>query len=415
MSFAMRIILVLLIIAAVEGYFLIRFTNSLKIIFPKLKEKKKKLRKVIFGFTGFFNIFLLLALLFWLYILITGDRSIEEPHNWALDYVFKFPFWGFVFLVFQSIVYFLIIDLLRLLLLPLYRKSRPKIKRLQAGLVIIIVTFFIIYIPARIVYDWNTVDVNEYELVKEVLPDVLDDFKVVFISDMQADRFTERDRLNRYISKANLQEPDLIFVGGDFITDTPNYIDTAAVYAGRLQSKYGIYSCVGDHDQWAYGRQIEKSRKEVTEKLEAKGIKMLHNDTLSIKVGSANIFATFITNTYSVKTSEKLIDSLSAYGENSALRVFLVHQPNEMMMNNAVDNDFDLFLAGHTHGGQVSFLFPFIRLSPTLMETKYVRGEFNHDGVKMIINPGLGKSIVPLRYNSTPAVSVITLKKQKEE
>jgi hypothetical protein len=305
----------------------------------------------------------------------------------------------------------LIIDLLRLLLFPVYRKSRHKIKRLQAGLVIIITVFFIVYIPLRIIYDWNNVDVNQYELVKKNLPAELDNFKIVFFSDMQADRFTERDRLMGYVNKINEQDPDLLLAAGDFITDSPSYIDTAAVYVDRLKSKYGIYSCVGDHDQWAYGRQIEKSRNEMIEKLGAKGVKMLHNDTAAVNIGSQEIFITFITNTYSVKTSEQLIDSLSANAKNAALRIFLVHQPNKMMMESAVENNFDLFLAGHTHGGQVSFLFPFIRLSPTLMETKYVRGEFNLDGVKMIINPGLGMSIVPLRYNSTPAVSVITLKK----
>jgi predicted MPP superfamily phosphohydrolase len=74
-------------------------------------------------------------------------------------------------------------------------------------------------------------------------------------------------------------------------------------------------------------------------------------------------------------------------------------------------NNYDLFLAGHTHGGQITFLFPFINLSPTLFETKYVRGDFKFNNMLMIVNRGLGMSLVPLRYNSTPEVTVIVLTK----
>ena len=46
------------------------------------------------------------------------------------------------------------------------------------------------------------------------------------------------------------------------------------------------------------------------------------------------------------------------------------------------------------------------------METPYVKGDFNFDNMLMIVNRGLGMSIAPLRYNSTPEITLITLRKK---
>jgi predicted MPP superfamily phosphohydrolase len=101
---------------------------------------------------------------------------------------------------------------------------------------------------------------------------------------------------------------------------------------------------------------------------------------------------------------QKLLDSL-ALNLNGDLKIFLTHQPREHLIEAAKKNNFDLYLCGHTHGGQLSLVFPFIQLTPTLFETKYIRGDFWFDDMLMIVTRGLGMSLAPLRYNSTPEVT----------
>jgi predicted MPP superfamily phosphohydrolase len=67
--------------------------------------------------------------------------------------------------------------------------------------------------------------------------------------------------LMRYVDKINESNPDLVLIAGDVITSTPDYIETAAKYIGKIKSKYGTYSCVGDHDNWAYRKDYIKSLK----------------------------------------------------------------------------------------------------------------------------------------------------------
>ena len=71
------------------------------------------------------------------------------------------------------------------------------------------------------------------------------------------------------------------------------------------------------------------------------------------------------------------------------------------------------------HGGQITFVFPFIQLTPTMFETKYTRGDFwfvNPDkavsSMLLVVTRGLGMSLAPIRYNSTPEVTLITLKRK---
>jgi predicted MPP superfamily phosphohydrolase len=47
-----------------------------------------------------------------------------------------------------------------------------------------------------------------------------------------------------------------------------------------------------------------------------------------------------------------------------------------------------------------------------MFETKYIRGDFWFGDMLMIINRGLGMSLAPIRYNSTPEITLIVLQNE---
>lgn len=346
----------------------------------------------------------------YLYMMITsGDRPVPPESSW-FDYLILFPFWISMLIFVQCGILYLLLDLLKLPLLPWYKKIKSKLLPIQSKIVLAIAVLFIIYIPIRVIYDYNTISLRVVEFAKRNLPNDLKGFKIAFISDIQADRYTNGKRLDRFISKVNSTEPDLILIAGDMITSTPNYINISANYVGKLKSKYGVFSCVGDHDNWAYWRDNQRSLKEVTEALKKKNVQMINNGSKLINVGSAQIRITFVTNTYVERISDDTLDGLTRLEKDYGLKIFLTHQPREKFINAALKNNYDMLLNGHTHGGQVTFFFPFYNLSATLIETKYVRGDFYFGDMLMIVTRGLGMSLLPLRYNSTPEVVLIVLK-----
>jgi predicted MPP superfamily phosphohydrolase len=341
----------------------------------------------------------------------SGDRPVP-PENSFFDYLILFPFWISMLIFVQCGLLYLLLDLLKLILLPLYKKYKAKLLPIQAKIVLAIAALFILYVPVRVIYDFNTVSLRVVEFKKQNLPEDLIGFKIAFISDIQADRYTNNSRLQRFISKVNSTNPDLVLIAGDMITSTPNYINTSAKYVGELKSKYGIYSCIGDHDNWAYWRENGRSVKEITDALKKYNVQMIDNGSKVIGVNKSQVRITFITNTYVEKVSDEILDSLAQLEKNYDLKIFLTHQPRNKFIESAVKHNYNLLLNGHTHGGQVTFFFPFHNLSATMIETKYVRGDFYFGNMLMIVTRGLGMSLLPLRYNSTSEVTLIVLNKK---
>ena len=404
-----RLLIGIVILLIVELYFIRHVNLAIKLFFPTFYEKKFHLVKKIFLI--WMNLYPLVLIFIFTYFAITGSY-LPAPENRIIDYLIIYPFWTFFVLIIQCCLFFIPLDLIKIFSHMFIKKTRVHLLKIRSTLLFLIIGFFILYIPIRIIYDYNAVSVRIVEYQKENLPSALENFKIVFISDIQADHYTDERRLRNYLDKVNSLNPDLILISGDLITNGPNYIELSAREVGKLKAKYGIYSCVGDHDNWAYRNDYARSLTEVKSALNYHGVQMIDNDIKTIDVDSTEISITLITNTYVETVPQNVLDSLSSNNEGD-FKIFLTHQPQEFLMGTAQKNNFDLFLAGHTHGGQITFVFPFVQLTPTMFETSYIRGDFWFDSMLMIINRGLGMSLAPLRYNSTPEITLIVLKNSK--
>lgn len=407
MSFILRIILIAIIALVIELYFVKRVIGSIRKVFPGLSAKKIKRSST--AILLFANLYLIVGLFTLIYAQIAQTPTVFPlPFIW-FDFLIQYPFWVFIVIVVQSILIFLLLEIIGSVLIPLFKDHRIKISLFLAKIRLAIVFIFMFYVPARTYYDYSTVSTRIVEFKKEELPSSLDGFKIVLIADVQADRYTDEDRLNRYIKEVNNINPDLVLIAWDVITSTPNFIELAADALGKIKSKYGVFSCVGDHDNWAYRGDAERSRREITEALLSRNIKMIDNDKIVINVDNSKIGITFITNTYVERIDKNKIDDLVSESSDEDFRIFLTHQPRSFLIDSAYRSGYDLFLAGHTHGGQLTFFFPFINLSPTLIETKYVKGDFRFGDMLAVVNRGLGMSLAPIRYNSTPEVTLVIL------
>lgn len=401
----LRVIIAIVFLAALQIYFIKKSRKTFLRIFPGTSTKT--LKWFVWLFLIFINLYPIILISGMIYTAIT-HQSPTFPDSWVLDYFLIYPFWILFILTFQMVIYYLLFDVLKLVFYPLLRKNKDKVYKIESYLILILLMFFLIYVPARIIYDYNAVEVNEFYLTKQSLPEELNNFNIVFISDIQADRYTDDERLKNFIDKVNSENPDLVLIAGDVITSTPKYIDKAAKYIGKINAKYGVYTCVGDHDNWAYRQDNQRSIKEITDALNQYNVKMIDNNIEIISVGNSEMGITFITNTYVEKIPDTLLNKLTNFN-NADLKIFLAHQPNKNLIETAARNNYDLFLAGHTHGGQITLLFPFIQLTPTLIETTFIRGEKYFGNTLAIVTRGLGMSLAPVRYNSTPEVVVIRL------
>ena len=402
----LRVLIGVVVLALLEYYFTRKLNRVFKTLFPDYPRKKKYI--IIYSFLVLLNLYPVILIFNAIYAAIT-KQSVAFPQNIFADYLLLYPFWVLIILILQVSALFFFIDLLKLIFYPLYIKHKHTLYRVQVKIFLVLTVFFAIYIPARIIYDYNTVEVRSVDYKKNNLPKELDGFKIAFISDVQADRYTDEKRLKRYVDRINDSSPDLVLVAGDVITSTPDYIENAGKYLGMIKSKYGTYSCVGDHDNWAYRQDYERSLREVSGALNHYNVEMPDNELRYFEIDSSRIGVTFITNTYVSEISETTLQNIAS-SNKAEFKIFLTHQPQDFLINSAVKNNYNLFLAGHTHGGQITLVFPFVQLTPTLIETRYIKGNFYFNDMLAIVCGGLGMSLAPVRYNSTPEIVIITIK-----
>ena len=309
MSFAVKVILVLLAVFILEFYFFKKVISSFKIVFPKVSAQKVKLVK--WFFIILINIYPIIAIAAWIYVYTTNSGYFAPPDNLIFDYLVLYPFWIGTMIIVQSTLIFLLFELIHLLLLPFTKSIKPKLIKTKALLFFAIFITTLIYVPLRIAYDYNSVEIREVKFKKENLPEALNGFKIGFISDIQADKYTDEKRLSNFIDKLNSTNPDLVLMAGDMITSTPNFIEFSAKQLSRVKAKHGVYTCVGDHDNWAYRGDNERSLSEITKALSKVNIPMIDNNKLVLGIDSSNIEVTFVTNTYVETISERLLDSLT--------------------------------------------------------------------------------------------------------
>ena len=408
-----RAIIIFVIIFLSQFYFGKKLLNSLRTLFPSLDIKS--IKKYLIVTLGVLNLYPVLGLGIWIYTIVTNTTGIRPPENEFINFLVIYPFWILMLFLIQHLMFIIPLDVSKFLLYPLYKKRKDKLRVIEAKIVLVIMIAFALYVPGRVIFDRTVVLVRNTEYVKENLPVDLDGLRIALISDVQADTYTKGSRLDNFIDKVNESKPDLILIAGDVITGSPKYINTAAESLGKLNAPYGIYSCVGDHDNWAYRTDNNRSLREITEALAKYNVPMVHNENKFINIGDSKIGISFITYTYSRRIPESLLDSLTNGLNGEDFKIFLTHQPRQHLIDKAVDKNYDMLFAGHTHGGQITFLFPFFNPSVTHLETNYVKGDFWFGDMLMVVTRGLGMSLAPVRYNSTPEVTIITLKNKPSQ
>jgi predicted MPP superfamily phosphohydrolase len=93
-----------------------------------------------------------------------------------------------------------------------------------------------------------------------------------------------------------------------------------------------------------------------------------------------------------------------------AFTILLQHSPD--LMADAVRERFDLYLAGHTHGGQIALPFYGALITYSRYGKKYEAGLYHEGSTTLYVNRGIGFAHQPMpeaRFLARPEVTVIEL------
>ncbi len=234
---------------------------------------------------------------------------------------------------------------------------------------------------------------NEIRLPK--LPMDCDGLRVLHLSDLHID-------MSECIAEALISctrdlTYDLCVMTGDYRFRSHGNQDKVlrGMAALRNHLTEPVYAVLGNHDSVT-----------LVPPLEALGIDVLMNEHRAFGHQGATIHVAGIDDAHFFRTHniQKSLESVPRDG----FCLFLSHTPE--VYREAAHAGADLFLCGHTHGGQICLPGGFPVVLEAHVPRRLGRGPWTHGAMSGYTSPGAGASLVDARINCPPEVTLHTLR-----
>ncbi len=220
--------------------------------------------------------------------------------------------------------------------------------------------------------------------------------RIAFASDLHIGPTTPASVLKRAASLIRGAKPDVLLLGGDYLI-----FDATPAKLGRLTDWIAstavstVIAIVGNHDLWG-------DEESILETLRASGVHLLINESTRLPAPFDSIAI--------VGLDEPMVgnvnaDAAFAGSEDAAVIIVLCHEPDGLLA--CGDRDFDLFLCGHTHGGQVATPWGPLLVPPGELHREFVAGFHRHRGRELFVSRGVGGAEVPVRLFAPPDVLIV--------
>lgn len=273
-------------------------------------------------------------------------------------------------------------------------------KKWLVVLIIFIVVFSSTLIYARLI-GTKGLKVKEYKIVNSKITDEYYGLKIAHLSDIHFGSSVSKKDLENIVKKVNLTKPDIIVITGDLLTDEWEYDINDLEILKDLKANLGKYIISGNHDNLEiYNEIIDKI-----------GFTNL-NDTYKLIYNNSNV-PIIISGISSNLVNDNIKDKVKSFNDYietcnqmPIYSILLMHEPD--YVDNIDLNNYDLILAGHSHGGQVRL--PLIGSIITPVGSKKYHNEYyNISGKPLYVSSGIGTSLMRLRLFEHPSFNFYRL------
>ncbi len=241
----------------------------------------------------------------------------------------------------------------------------------------------------------NSLVVEEVRIELKKLPPNFDGFRIVHLSDIHHSPFTDIEHIERAVHAANELSPHAIVLTGDYVSHEKEYIDPVSVELGKLESEFGTYACLGNHDHWTDAGLVTRSLKE-------KGIRVLVNEGFRFEAYDQAFWLCGVDD-YMVKQTDLPAALKGSFPDEMVM--LLAHNPS--ILRQASRYGVDVMFSGHTHGGQIKLIDKDSSI-PT-RRRKLSSGLHKRKNTQIYITRGIGTVVLPVRYQCPPEISLIEL------
>jgi len=239
-------------------------------------------------------------------------------------------------------------------------------------------------------YERHALEITRATVPVARLPPALSGFRVGLITDIHRSLFVSHDDVARAVAGLMAEKPDLIILGGDYVTwGDRAFVQPSAEALAPLDAPYGVFGILGNHDDdhdmpAALGRNRVQGLKDSRTRLTVK------NETVDL-VG--------------IRFWTKRQSDIAALMRGAApMTILLAHDPRRL--TEAAALNVPLVLSGHTHGGQI--VLPLLG-AVAAQKFPTIAGIGRRDRSTLFVSRGVGTIYLPVRINCPPEVAVLTL------
>lgn len=239
----------------------------------------------------------------------------------------------------------------------------------------------------------------------EKIPEALSGLQILFFSDVHYNAFVDEVRLEALISKIDSVGADVILFGGDLFDHPANHwpddqtMDTLKGALTQLKAPLGKFAVLGNHDL-----ESQSSADMVSHLLFEAGFEVLNNQ--SVKIRNRGTQSISLVGLESEMLGNPNPEAAYQNISPDSFTIALCHTPDTVLQ--LPQDQTDLMLAGHSHGGQV-----YIPLLGTFYRANYAeiyyRGKHQVDDILLDITNGTGTTRMDVRLFSPAEIVVYRL------
>jgi predicted MPP superfamily phosphohydrolase len=222
------------------------------------------------------------------------------------------------------------------------------------------------------------------------LPAALTGLRVGFITDVHRSRWVSHQDVARAVDLLMAERPDLIVLGGDYVTwGDRKYVGASADALAPLSAPHGVFAVLGNHDN-DHDTPIALSKNDVHVLRDAR-------TRLTVRGESIDMLGIRF-------WTRRASDIASLLHRAAPMTVMLAHDPRRLAEASSLS--IPLVLSGHTHGGQV--VLPVVG-AIAAKQFPVVAGLGRRNHTTLFVSRGLGTIYLPVRVNCPPEVALLTL------
>ena len=219
----------------------------------------------------------------------------------------------------------------------------------------------------------------------------LDHVRIAHLTDIHVGRVTPFQVQRQAVALANAEKPDLVVITGDFVCHSQIYLDQLTSLMREFTAP--VLTVLGNHDYWAGAGEVRHA-------LLRGGAEVLSNQHTTVTLRNQQLQVLGLDDAYTGHARRE--EALKGLRKDIPT-LGLSHIAEEA--DALWPHDIPLVLAGHTHGGQVTFARLHEIALGKIAGHKYVHGLYgsrspkgaNHPQGAVYVGAGIGAAVMPLR------------------